>query len=268
MNTRTALTLTVPRQRRALVLGHRGAPGPQRGENSVRAVEAALERGADGVEVDVRLSADGVLVCSHDAVVETALGDRLPVSSHSWGELHRAAARAGDRLANLEQVLAAIGRHGPCHLVVEAKPAGDHGSAWSTVEAVQHALSGAPADVTVTVSSFDWRLLDMVRSSGSRVRTAVLGGAHVPAHLVLRQALDAGHQEAHLGLSALRQAPHAVRLARHLGVAVTAWTVNGLEELRRVAQWGVDGVITDNVVLARTALREAETAASRELTAC
>jgi glycerophosphoryl diester phosphodiesterase len=268
MNTRTALTLSVPRQRRTLVLGHRGAPGPQRGENSVRAVEAALERGADGVEVDVRLSSDGVLVCSHDPVVETALGERLHVASHTWGELHRAAARAGDRLANLEQVLAAAGRRGPCHLVVEAKPAAGHAAASATVGAIHEALRGVPTSVTVTVSSFDWRLLDLVRGSGSRVRTAVLGGTHAPAHVVLRQALDAGHQEAHLGLAALRRAPHAVRLARHLGVAVTAWTVNGLDDLRRVAEWGVDGVITDNVVLARTALREAEAAAPLQLTAC
>lgn len=268
MNRRTAHTLTVRHQRRVLVLGHRGAAGPQRGENSVGAVEGALARGADGVEVDVRLSSDGVLVCSHNPVVETASGVCLPVASHTWGELHRAAAGAGDRLANLEQVLTAIGRHGPCHLVVEAKPAVDRASAWSTVEAVHQALDGVSPDVTVTVSSFDWRLLALVRSTGSRVRTAALGGTHVPAHLVLQQALDAGHQEAHLGLAALRQAPHAVRLARHLGVAVTAWTVNGLEELRRVAQWGVDGVITDNVALARTALCEAESAASREFSAC
>ncbi|MDF2145369.1 glycerophosphodiester phosphodiesterase [Knoellia sp. p5-6-4] len=260
MSTRTTVTLSVPRQRRVLVLGHRGSAGPQRAENSVKAVETSLSRGADGVEVDVRLSADGVLVCTHDSVLQTGGGDRLQVAAHTWGELHRAASRAGDRLANLEQVLAAAGRCGPCQVVVEAKPAADHASARSTVRAVQAALAEAPEGIGVTVSSFDWRLLAMLRGSDDTVRTAVLGGSRAPALTALRHALDAGHQEVHLSLAAIRLAPDVVRLARRLGVAVTAWTVNGREDLHWAAARGVDAVITDDVALARSALRAADSA--------
>jgi glycerophosphoryl diester phosphodiesterase len=261
MSTRTTVTLSVPRRQRVLVLGHRGSTGPQRAENSVRAVETSLARGADGVEVDVRLSADGVLACTHDSVLQTGGGDRLQVAAHTWGELHRAASRAGDRLANLEQVLAAAGRRGgPCQVVVEAKPAADDASARATVRAVRTALAEAPAGVGVTVSSFDWRLLAMLRRTDDAVRTAVLGGSRAPALTALRHALDAGHQEVHLSLAAIRLAPDVVRLARRLGVAVTAWTVNGREDLRWAAAWGVDAVITDDVVLARSALRAADSA--------
>jgi glycerophosphoryl diester phosphodiesterase len=258
-------------ERRVLVLGHRGSLGPQRGENTVRAVEAALESGADGVEVDVRLTSDGVLVCSHDAVLHTVLGGSLQVASHTWDELRRAALRVGERLATLEEVLAAVGRRGPCHVVIEVKPAVDEAWAARTAAALVEALGGVSraVSVSVTVSSFDWRLLGMVRSAvGGGVRTAVLGRAETSAHAVLRHALDAGHQEAHLSLAALRRTPHAVRLARQLGVAVTAWTVNGCDDLRRVAEWGVDAVITDNVVLAGTALRAASSVTSLKLAAC
>lgn len=256
-------------ERRVLVLGHRGSLGPQRGENTVRAVEAALESGADGVEVDVRLSSDGVLVCSHDAVLHTVLGDSLQVASHPWDELRRAALRVGERLATLDEVLAAVGRGGPCHLVIEVKPAVDEACAARTAAALVEALGGVSRAVSITVSSFDWRLLGVVRSAvGGGVRTAVLGRAETSAHAVLRHALDAGHQEAHLSLAALRRTPHAVRLARQLGVAVTAWTVNGCDDLRRVAEWGVDAVITDNVVLAGTALRAASRVTSLKLAAC
>lgn len=266
------------RERGVLVLGHRGAPGPQRGENTVRAVEAALDRGADGVEVDVRLSADGVLLCSHDPVIRLPWGERLVVAAHPSAELRRATLRAGQRLAVLEEVLEAVGSRAPAHLVVEAKPVADAAAAVRTARALEAALAGAGAGTTVTVSSFDWRLLSVVRSAlaGTRVRTAALGSVGAPAHLVLRGALDAGHHEAHLSLDALLRAPHATRHARQLGVGVTAWTVNGREDLRRVAGWGVDAVITDNVVLARAVLQDvpplqdlpAVPASSLGMTAC
>jgi glycerophosphoryl diester phosphodiesterase len=59
-----------------------------------------------------------------------------------------------------------------------------------------------------------------------------------------------------------------VRLARHLGVGVVVWTVNGRDDLRRVAGWGVDAVITDDVVLAREALRVGPAPAPDGLAAC
>jgi glycerophosphoryl diester phosphodiesterase len=178
----------------------------------------------------------------------------------------------------LEEVLEAVVSRAPAHLVVEVKPVADAAAAVRTARALEAALAGAGAGTTVTVSSFDWRLLSVVRSAlaGTRVRTAALGSVGAPAHLVLRGALDAGHHEAHLSLDALLRAPHAIRHARQLGVGVTAWTVNGREDLRRVAGWGVDAVITDNVVLARAALQDvpvlhdvpAVPASSLGMTAC
>ena len=58
-------------------------------------------------------------------------------------------------------------------------------------------------------------------------------------------------------MDALLRAPHAALHASQIGVGVTSSTVNGREDLRRVAGWGVDAVITDNVVLARAALQDA-----------
>lgn len=256
------------------VIGHRGAPGPQRRENTVRAVEAALARGADGVEVDVRLTGDGALVCSHDPSMRTALGDALTVVRHTLPDLRRAARRAGEPVATLAQVLVAVRRAGPRRLVVELKPVADALTAGRTVAAVVEALAGAGPETEVTVSSFDWALLDQMGARwaialpGRPVRTALLGPRGVPAHVVLRHAVEEGHAEVHLGLDTLRRAPHAVRLARHLGVGVVVWTVNGRDDLRRVAGWGVDAVITDDVVLAQEALRVGPAPAPDGLAAC
>jgi glycerophosphoryl diester phosphodiesterase len=69
-----------------LAIAHRGAHGPGRPENSLAALERALQIGAPAVEFDVCNLADGVLVISHDGVV-SALGGRRPLPEISSGEL-------------------------------------------------------------------------------------------------------------------------------------------------------------------------------------
>ncbi|MGZ6803622.1 MAG: glycerophosphodiester phosphodiesterase, partial [Nocardioidaceae bacterium] len=58
-----------------LILGHRGAVDLSAPENTVASVERALVQGADGVEVDVRLTADGEVVCHHDPGMRRTAGD-------------------------------------------------------------------------------------------------------------------------------------------------------------------------------------------------
>jgi glycerophosphoryl diester phosphodiesterase len=168
-------------------------------------------------------------------------------------------------LATVPEVLAAVSRHRTCRLVIEVKPVEDHTTALRTVRALDAALGSGPfSGVNLTISSFDQVLLGLVRSriGGGEVRTALLGHEAEPAHSVLRRAVSGGHDDAHLNVAALERAPHVVTLAHHLGVGVTAWTVNRRDDLRRVVRWGVDGVITDNIVAARVLVGEAAEASS------
>lgn len=242
-----------------LVLGHRGSTTRGCRENSVEAVLAAMATGADGVEVDVRLSRDGVLVCSHDAVVTTPLGRELVVSSTTASELvERSAGGSGGHLATLPEVLSALhaGRAG--HLVVEAKPVADQVGAFRTARALAELLVPLCTSTTITVSSFDPLVLGAVRRMvfGTNVRTALLGHATESAVSVLRRVDEAGDDEAHLSLGALREAPHVVRMAHQHGISVTAWTVNGAD-LAHMCTLGVDAVITDDIRTARASIRPA-----------
>jgi glycerophosphoryl diester phosphodiesterase len=79
-----------------LVLGHRGAPYAAT-ENTLAAFRAALDEGADGVELDVQLTRDGVLALHHDTVV-----DGVPVHQRTFGELE---ATLGHPLSTLDEVL-------------------------------------------------------------------------------------------------------------------------------------------------------------------
>jgi glycerophosphoryl diester phosphodiesterase len=249
---------------RVRVLGHRGAPAAGRPDNSVAAVTEALLRGADGVEVDVWLTADGELVCTHDQFLRTPAGARLDVSASTRGQLIGADGRL---LATLTELLAVVRQHAGARIVVEAKPVTDSAVAARTASALADVLRTSAGDVPVTVSSFDPALLAMIRAACADlpVRTALLGDRAASATLVVRRASEDGHDEVHLPLAGVRGTPEAVEQARFLGLSVTLWTVNLRTDLQWVADLRVDAVVTDDVLTAWSELDRA--AAVREMVA-
>ncbi|MDQ1662087.1 MAG: glycerophosphoryl diester phosphodiesterase [Blastococcus sp.] len=218
---------------RVQVLGHRGAPVPGIAENSVAAVTRALRQGADGVEIDVWLVANGTLVCTHD------LAD-ADVNS----------------LATLTELLAAAQGPEGTRVVVEAKPVADPAVAQATADALADVLRTSAGTAGITISSFDADLLATIRATCADlpVRTALLGEKSDDAAAVVRRASRDGHDEVHLSLVAAGRTPRAVRVARALGLGVSLWTVNAARDLRWAAGLGVDAVITDDVRTARNEL--------------
>jgi glycerophosphoryl diester phosphodiesterase len=225
-------------------------------ENTVPAVAAALSAGADGVEVDLRLSYDGVLVVAHDADLRRVAASPLAVATSTWDDLRTACDRRRVPLARAEWLLtAAAGR--PVVLELKHPPPGLTPVTARAVVDLLATLGRAALPVDVTVSSFSPALVDAVRASAPAtlgLRTALLGrGSDRPSTLV-RHALDAGHDEVHPHVAALLAEPSAVARAHALGVTVVPWTVNRNRALRRLAHLGVDGMITDVPAAARMAL--------------
>lgn len=229
------------------ILAHRGAPEPGVTENTVPAISAALAAGADGVEVDLRLSVDGVLVACHDADLERVVARRDPIADTPWDELRQAAAAVP--LARVEWVLvAARGRP----VVLELKPQGVLAAAVLVDRLAGLHAAGLPLDVTV--SSFDRALVRAVRRLAPpqlRLRTALLGSRGTPALTTLHRALIDGYDEVHLHVDDLLASPQVVGA----GVPVVCWTVNSAPELRRCEALGVAAVITDVPQIAREELR-------------
>ena len=235
--------------------GHRPADGPV--ENTLPALAAGLLDGADGVEVDLRLSADGVLVVCHDPSLRRVAGSPLAVSSSRWPDLHAACSAAGVPLARVEDVLVgAAGRP----LVLEVKrpvPGGCPATTAALVAALVTAR-GAGVPLDVTVSSFGPAVVRDVRATAPPslgIRTALLGDVLDRPTGLLREALAAGHDQVHPNVAALLAEPGAVERAHALGVGVVPWTVNRPRALRRLAAMGVDGVITDVPAVARRTLQ-------------
>lgn len=231
-----------------LLLGHRGAVHPTAPENTLAAVDRALRQGADGVEVDVRVTADGVPVCHHDASLERTTGDRRLVAMTEYAQLPWIGSHRVPRLSEVVDVVAGRGR-----LVVELKPPG-----WPALEAPESV--SAVADVLrrhrlehVTVSSFDRLRLRALRSLGLPCPTALLGRPAVPLLGLLRQARQDGHPEAHPHVSSLLAHPQV--LSEAAGLRVTSWTVNRAEDLVALRALDLHAVIVDDPAAARLVLQ-------------
>ena len=243
---------------------HRGSPGPSSVENTLPAVSACLLDGADGVEVDLRLSADGVLVVSHDPTLRRIAGSRMAVATSSWAQLRGVTASAGVPLARVEQVLAVLAG-GPVVLELKRPLPGAVPDTVAALVAVLGSLRGDGLPLDVTVSSFRPAVVSQVLATAPRalgVRTALLGDVRDRPTSLLRQALQDGHDQVHPNVAALLAEPAAVGRAHALGVGVVPWTVNRGRALRRLAALEVDGFITDVPRSARLALPVAARAAA------
>jgi glycerophosphoryl diester phosphodiesterase len=232
-----------------LLLGHRGAIHPTAPENTLAAVERALRQGADGVEVDVRVTADGVPVCHHDPSLERTAGDRRAVAMTGYAELPWIGSHRIPRLSEVVDLVAGRGR-----LVVELKP-----PSWPALEAPESV--SAVADVLrrnrldhVSVSSFDRLRLRAFRCHGLSCPTALLGRPAVPLLGIVRQAIQDGHPEVHPHVSSVLARPDVVKTAHAHGLRVTSWTVNRAEDLAALRDLGLHAVITDDPAVARQAI--------------
>lgn len=219
------------------VLAHRGGNGffP---ENSLAAFGAALALGADGVELDVRRTADGVAVVHHDAT----LADGAPLHT----------LRAADLPSEIPTLAEALAGCAGAAVDVEIKGVpGDPGYDPEEVLATEVAdlvadVTGAPDGPAVTlVSSFWPATLAAVLATRPGLSTGLLVHPALDPLAGLDTAQDLGCTTL---LPFRAQVDEALVGAVHdRGMAVVAWTVNEPADLAAAARAGVDAVVTDEV---------------------
>ncbi len=230
------------------VIAHRGASRDER-ENTVAAFRRAVALGADGVELDVRRSADGVLVVHHDAhlgdgraIVDTAARD-LPAHV---ARLTAALDAAAGALVNLE-IKNAPGEP-------DFDP--DEGVAAAVAESL--AARPEPADRWL-VSSFRMETIDRLRALAPELATAYLTDRLDDT--VLDAVAGGGHVAVHPWVGDLGATAIAAAHAR--GLRVNVWTCNDPVRALELARCGVDGIVTDvpDVILTALAAPPAATPA-------
>lgn len=244
------------------IFGHRGYVSESSAaqgvaENSRAAIAAALDAGADLIESDCQLAADGTVVLFHDSTLQRTLGDSRRISSVSRAELASLMADRGG-LLTLEE---ALSEFPGTRFNIDMKSA--------EVATPAGALIGALGPERVLVGSFSDRLrleaLAAAEAAGGRPATGAGQTATVKVLAAVATRSASLLDRAFAGLDALqipvRQGPFRVlspgllRAAHARGVEVHIWTVNEAGQMRELVEFGVDGIITDRTDLAVAALR-------------
>lgn len=227
-----------------MILGHRGAP-TEAPENTLRAFQLALAQGAEGVELDVQRSRDGVPVVIHDPTLERTTTGRGRVDEHTWEALRRLQVGTSESIPSLAEIAAWAANTG-ARLNVELKSTGAEAASFAVLEA-------AGVLDRVLFSSF---LPEVVREVG---RLA----PELRRYLLLER-WDAGVPEFVRQLGAggvcLREdaaTPGTLRELADADLPVVIWTVDDPARIRTLLRAGVAGIITnrpDVAVAERAAL--------------
>jgi glycerophosphoryl diester phosphodiesterase len=203
-------------------------------ENTIDAFVEARQLGADGVELDVRLTADGGLAIHHDAEI-TGLG---PIAELEVADLPAHVPLLADVLAVCEGMVVNVEiKNAP------QDPGWDAGEAVAALTAA--AIEEAGWTTRVLVSSFQEATLRAVQAADGRLAVGALWGFGTDPEPALAIAAEAGFGAVHPFVLSVDTA--LVERAHAMGLAVNVWTVNAPEDLHAMVAAGVDTVITDRL---------------------
>jgi glycerophosphoryl diester phosphodiesterase len=227
-----------------LIIAHRGASGYET-ENTIAACHLAAEQDADGFELDVQLSADGVPVIIHDFTVDRITNGTGAVSDLTLSELRTLDMPGGHTIPTLDEMFEAIGPNYLYNLEIKEKNWFGQGASTVVAERVRyHRL-----DKQVLLSSFNPFTVRRARRAFTPATPVALiraPGAFKYTYLLAVGAADHPHFTL--------VDDNYMRWAARKGYRVHVWTVDDPAEARRLAQLGVHGIITNKPDIVRGSL--------------
>lgn len=243
------------------IIAHRGASS-EAPENTLAAMRLAWEQGADGLEIDVRPTRDGLLAAVHDADTLRYGGRSTPVAQEAWADLRtldvgrwKDPRFAGERIPSLDAMLAALpdGRR----ILVELKCGPETADEFAA--SVRRSARDRSAVTAIsfrldTLAAVKQRLPECAAWPVIELRIdAATGARHPEAAEIVRLVREAGCE----GVDLSARPPLDRDLLDHLhaaGLAVGAWTVNDPLEACRLREIGLDLLTTDRPGAIREAL--------------
>ena len=232
---------------RPLVFAHRGGSkiGP---ENTIVAFDRGLAAGADGLELDVHLSRDGAVVVHHDRLLDRTTRATGPISARTAFELSKL------DVPLLSDVLA---RYRGKRIIIEMKQ-----PTAALAHAVADEVRRAKMADFVCLGSFSVTALRAARAYAPEIVTS---GGQMEVRIALYRSwcyLTPGRvpyrafQVPEISGSTRVVTPRFIKLAHKAGLVVQVWTVDDPNDMRRLLDWGVDGIISDRPDIARRVVDE------------
>lgn len=239
------------------IAAHRGASWDAP-ENSLAAIELAIQQGADYIELDVQQTADGELVLIHDRDFLRVAGDRRSIWQVDYSEVREMEAGSwfsaeftGERIPTLAEAVEVIRGRAELYLEVKTSPAMPNLVA-DTVRELQR-LDFVEDTIMAALTP---GVLNEVLELEPDFRTALL--VHTAIGVLATHSYDA------LSLRDALVTPGQLRAARSGGYELHVWTVNNPREMHRFIDMGVDSIITDRPDVLKQVLEERAQLSSSE----
>ena len=222
---------------RPLVIAHRGASG-QRPENTLPAYELAVAQGADMIEIDLHRTRDAAVVITHDENL-AGLGGRGEIADASLAEVRALDAGGGERIPLLGEVLDRFGPRIAFNLEFKRGVRAEYPQVEA--EALAAVVSRGILARTLFSSFYD-PVLARLRALSAAARIALLlspQDAERPLERAHRVGAEAINPWRGMVSRELLEAAHAE------GLAVYVFTVDEVDEMKRLLALGVDGLFTN-----------------------
>ena len=235
------------------VMAHRGA-SKETPENTMAAFQKAIDDMADYIELDVQLTSDGEVIVMHDSNAYRTTGVDENIANMTYREVRRLDAGSwysdeykGEKVPSLREVLELT--QGKIKLNIELKPAGNGEElAKKTVALIEkYNMAG---DCVIT--SFSSSALLAVKSCNESIKVGYILSAAYGDFYDMKN-ID------FFSVNAAYLSKRTIDAIHNSGKQVYAWTVNNKESIKNLTNKGVDGVITDNPVLARETIYSRDT---------
>jgi glycerophosphoryl diester phosphodiesterase len=226
------------------IYGHRGAPVAAP-ENTLYSFKRAYGLNVDGIELDIQITQDGILVVRHDPHILDPTGDSTLISSLTGLEVSKVDARGGafqnipfQHIPTLEQVLQEL----PPNIIINIELKSQQRLSEGMERPLLLLLEAYDLWDKAVISCFNPYILWKIKLLDSRVKTALLWHGNKPAikywvHVIRPDAF-------HGNIEILE--PDMVHWAQNLGMNVFAYTVNSEVEYKKAKQLGLTGIFTDN----------------------
>lgn len=242
-----------------LVFAHRGG-SEEAVENSVSAFNRIRDLGLRHIETDVQLTSDGEVVVIHDETLDRCYGQPGKVSDYTWEEIQQFRNEADEPMPRLVDVLE---QFPDMYFNIDAKTD-------DVAEPLLEVIREADAWDRVLIASFSEKRLERVRSLADPGLSTSLGVTAI-VRLLLASETVSNAESWHVpgprhGVTAAQVpeknkgvrvvSPRFVATAHTAGLAVHVWTVNDREQMERLLDWGVDGIVTDRPSLLKEVLIE------------
>lgn len=229
------------------IVAHRGAAALAP-ENTLAAFRLAVEQGVDFVEIDVRLTADGVPVLMHDADLDRTTSGSGPLAAHTLEQVQALDAGrwfspeyAGEPVPTLEQFVALLGP-APARAFVELK------GEWAPeqIAAVVELLRSNQLVHRVVLASFEIPALEQLRQQAPEYATILL--TRELSDEMLETALSLRVSAVCAREQLFAESPEFFQRITRVGIGAIAYTLNAPEQWETAEATGVDFLVTDDPV--------------------